>query len=456
MLVDALIRRPIPTLLAPLLAVLVAACAAAPPSKVPTAVPGGSPAPVATATPASTGGPDPTIAVGTATPSPFPTGPTATPAPSIPPVPGEDQGMRDALQGVLDRAKERRRIPGLAGSVVFADGSSWAGAAGLADVPKATEVTQNTRFAVGSITKTFVAALVMQLVEEQRIALEDPLSRYVPDFPNGAKITLRQLLSHRSGIYNYFESSEYNSRVFRQPAKVWTVKEILGLVKKPYFAPGTGFHYSNTNYVLLGMVIEQVTGEKLAAEIRDRFLEPLELHDTYLQGAETVPKTGAAHGYLLSKGRPQGLSDGSPIVPNTSAVTVAWAAGAMSSTVRDLARWATALYTGVVVTQESLQQMVSFDTTYAYGLGTRTARFELSTAWGHTGSLRGFTSAMWYFPKEQMTVVVTTNLGRINPNQVVGNLARASFRRLGIPIIPAPSPAPGVTPSDIPVPPGQP
>jgi CubicO group peptidase (beta-lactamase class C family) len=124
--------------------------------------------------------------------------------------------------------------------------------------------------------------------------------------------------------------------------------------------------------------------------------------------------------------------------------------------VRDLGRWATALYSGVVVTQDSLRQMLTFDPRSAYGLGTRTARFELSDAVGHTGSLRGFTSAMWYFPTEQMAVVVSTNLGRINPNAIVASLVRTAFRRLGHPIVPTPSPSPGASPGASPAEPSAP
>ncbi len=134
------------------------------------------------------------------------------------------------------------------------------------------------------------------------------------------------------------------------------------------------------------------------------------------------------------------------MVPNTSVATVAWAAGAMSSTVGDLTRWASALYRGAVLAPDSLAAMLEFQPSHHYGLGTRLALFELQRAWGHTGSLRGFTSAMWYLPDVQMTVVVSTNLGRINPNAIVANLVRASFRRLGIPVVPAPTPPPSASP----------
>ncbi len=366
--------------------------------------------------------------------------------------------MGQALHAVLDRAQEQRGIPGIAASVGFADGSRWAGGAGLADIAGGDEATPATRFAIGSITKTFVTALIMQLAEEAELTLDDRLARFLPDYPDASVITLRQLLSHRSGIYNYFENPAYNRQVFSQPKKAWSQQEILAFVRKPYFKPGTGYHYSNTNFVLLGLVAEAVTGQPLAKEIRRRFLDPLDLRDTHFQGEEPLPGSGAALGYLLLRGGHQGLHDGSRIVPNTSAATVAWAAGAMSSTVGDMARWATALYGGAVLAPESLAAMLEFQPRDAYGLGTRLAGFELQRAWGHTGSLRGFTSAMWYLPDVQMTVAVSTNLGRINPNAIVARLVRASFQRLGIPVVPAPtpSPPPAAGPSVVPATPAAP
>jgi D-alanyl-D-alanine carboxypeptidase len=439
-----------------LVTLLIAGCAATPPTEAPspstavalssiaTAPSGGSAAP-------STSPASPSLPAPPDTPQP----PTTVPPTPVPTATGvlraaDDPGMQAALQAQLDRSVELRHIPGLTAAVTFADGSRWTGAAGEAQLERSVAATPTTRFSIGSITKTFVSALILQLAEEGRLGLDDPLAGYVPDFPNAANITLRQMLSHRSGIYNYFENPAYNARVFSHPTKRWTVDEILSFVKAPYFAPGTGYHYSNTNYVLLGLVAEHVTGTSLASEIRHRFLDPLELMDTDFQGSEPLPRTGAAHGYLYLGGRHQGLWDGSPIVPNTSAVTVAWAAGAMSSTVGDLSRWADALYAGTVLKPDSLAQLFAFDPKSGYGLGARTGTIELQRIIGHTGSLRGFTASMWYFPDIQMTVVVETNLGRINPNAIVDALCRAAFRRLGIPIVPSPTPSP--SPSGTPPP----
>lgn len=430
-----------------LMAAVISACAPTSPTVLVTPIP--TAASTSLPTDPSAGSPQPTAVEATppplpATPSPGATA-TLTAPPTAPPRWGDDPEMATALQTLLERARDLRRIPGLAAMVTFPDGSTWTGAAGLAQLEEGVVATPTTRFSVGSITKTFVAALILQLAEEGRLGLDDPLGRTVPDFPNSQHITLRQLLSHTSGVYNYFENPAFNTRVFSQPAKRWTVKEILALVKAPYFAPGAGYHYSNTNFVLLGLVAEKVTGASLASEIRRRFLDPLELHDTAFQGSEELPRTTAAHGYLLLGGRYQGPWDGSPIEPDTSAVTVAWAAGAMTSSVADLSRWANALYAGAVLAPESLAAMLTFDRASGYGLGTRTDTFELQRAVGHTGSLRGFTNAMWYMPDVRMTVVVSTNLGRINVNPIVGNLVRGAFRRLGIPIVPSATPKPGTS-----------
>jgi D-alanyl-D-alanine carboxypeptidase len=338
--------------------------------------------------------------------------------------------LGDRLQAALDRAATSFPVPGLQGAVVLADGSRWTGATGKLETgPAARDATPESSFVVGSITKTFVAALIVELATEGRLALGDRLSRWFPRYPGATAITLRQMLNHTSGIYNYFAHPRYESLVFKRPNHRWTTSEILQLTGKAYFLPGRGYHYSNTNYVLLGVIAERVTRRSLGAEIRRRFLAPLKMSETFFQGEERVPVRGAM-GYLrTTDGRWRGLWDGSSQRPNTSAATVAWAAGAMVSSARDLATWTRALYGGSVLTASSLAEMLEFGA-YGYGLGVRSILLAGQPAWGHAGSLRGFTATTWYLPAQQVTVSVTTNRGRIDPDLIAARLAQVVFEDL--------------------------
>jgi D-alanyl-D-alanine carboxypeptidase len=431
-------RRVVPVLL---LVLAVVGCAPAPP-----APPTASPVSPSTAAPS---GPfvDPNVMEPdgneprpTAGSSPVPS-PSAVPSPSpVAAAVSFDAGTEAALEAMIEKRRRALRIPGISVTIRLGDGTTWSTASGLAVTEPQRPVETGTPFAVASITKTFVAALVLQLAEEGALSLDDPLSRYIPDYPNATRITIGQLLNHTSGIHNYFEHPRYDRLVFRDRGRVWTVEEILGLVRKPYFAPGRAIHYSNTNYILLGIVAERVTGSDIAREIRRRFVEPLRLRDTVFQHEERTPED-AAHGYLLYGTGVLDQTDGSRRVPNTSAVTVAWAAGAMASSAPDLATWASALYGGRVVSADSTARMVDFGTVDDYGLGTRKHVFAGRTAVGHTGGIRGFSTAMWHLTAEDVTIVVLTNRGFVDPNRLTRDILRVLFRELGVPS-PTPAPSP--------------
>ncbi|CAN5664431.1 hypothetical protein BH23CHL7_BH23CHL7_14700 [soil metagenome] len=434
-------RRPWARLATLSLAVLLLACTAALPTEAPTPEISPSPSPTLSPSPTAspTPSPTPTIAPSpspspSASPSPTPTASPATPSPSpVPPSP--EAGFEDRLQRVLDSQRDALAVPGLGAAVLFADGTLWSSGSGFGQLAAALPATGDTPFVVGSISKTFVAATIMQLAEEGTLGLDDRLSRWLPDHPRAAQITLRQLLMHTSGEFNYFEHPTYNRRVFGDPTHDWTPDEILTAFREaPYFAPGTGYHYSNTGFVILALVIEAATGNPLGDEYRRRFLEPLDMADTFFQG-DAPPPSRAATGYLVGTDGPRAISDGTDYRPTTSAATVAWAAGAVVASASDLATWADALYGGKLLAPASLAQMTDFSAnSYAgatYGLGTRTRFMSGRRAVGHTGSLRGFAAAMWHFPGEGITVVVLSNRGRVDVNPIADRLAAEALRAAG-------------------------
>ncbi|MDQ3554111.1 MAG: beta-lactamase family protein, partial [Chloroflexota bacterium] len=323
-----------------------------------------------------------------------------------------DPALAAQLQAAVDEARSQRPIPGISAAIHLTDGTRWEGVAGVGQrgVSK-WPVVASTPFAIASITKTFVAAAILQLTEEGVLALDDPLAGWLPDHPRGAIVTVRHLLQHTSGEANYFTHRDYESLVFGRPTHHWTSAEILDLVGEPRFAPGTDWQYSNTNYVLLGLLLEAATGASVASVIRDRFLTPLRMRDTWFQGEEQVPAT-PAQAYVRRDGRWISLDDGTSFRPHTSAATVAWAAGAMVSSARDLATWARALYGGHVLSDASLAAMADFDEN-DYGLGAKTYLMGGRTAWGHGGSLRGAEATMRYLPSLDAAIVVLWNRGGV-------------------------------------------
>jgi D-alanyl-D-alanine carboxypeptidase len=405
-----------------LLAALITGCSA----PVATPAPTDTPSPPITGAPTST----PTSVPTSGPPETSPSEPTPTPPPTLPAGPLAD-ALGPQLDEVLQQTLEQYRIPGQSATVVFPDGSRWNGAAGVADVANDTPVTTDTTFVTGSITKTFVAAAIMQLQEEGVLSIDDPLSDWLPEYPNAENITLRQLLSHQSGLFNYFLHPDYNARVFNEPDHHWTPQEVLDeFVLEPKAEPGARYYYSNTNFLLLGLVIEAATGQDLGAVLHQRFIEPLGLDSTFVQGYE-APAPGSALGCLQKPNGPECLDDGTDYRPTESAATVAWGAGDIVSTPSDLADWARAIYESGsdFLDDGSVAEMTDYVERgrESYGLGTRTRVTQDQRAFGHTGSLRGYSAAMWQYPEIDTSIVVLTNRGRIEANPIVDALAEVAI-----------------------------
>lgn len=384
-----------------------------------------------------------TVAPPTAAPTALPSVAPAVASPSSAtsaagPVLDEDLPFDDAtaaaLQKVLEAARRRIPTPGISVAIRTADGRVWLGTSGARQLSPRRPVTADTVFSIASITKTFVAAVVLQLVDEGRLSLDDRLSKFLPDFPNARRITIRQLLSHRSGVFNYFESARYARQAFRDPGRQWTTREILRFVEAPYCQPGKCFHYSNTNFVLLGEVVRQVTGRRVSAEIRDRLLDPLGLAHTSYQPDERTPANGA-HGHLWG-GRSTfyDQTDGDRWLPHMSAASIAGAAGAMVSSAGDLARWVMALYgSDEVLPAELRDAMTDYRPKDRYGLGTRMRIFSGRRGFGHGGSLRGYEDQVWYFPREGVSIALLSNRGLYNPDRTVRQLLRELWKHIDVP-----------------------
>jgi len=338
-------------------------------------------------------------------------------------------------------------IPGASATVILADGRTWTGVAGDAVAATHVKVAPDTPFAIGSVTKTFTAALILRLADEGRLTIDDPLARWLPGYPNAARITLRMLLQHTSGLADFFQNPKLDAAMNRAKLHAWTPDQILGFVGTPSFAPGKGWAYSNTDYLLLGLVAEHAGGAAWAEQLQREFFVPLGLAGTYVQGAATpvVPPAHANAMFVGSGGRilPRDLSDGTSFVPFTAVATAAFSAGSIASTSGDLARWARALYSGELLTPASQAAMLTFDpniqryAALAYGLGvsrvTIDGRF---TAIGHTGALAGTRAAIRWLPKERVAVAVLFNRDLFRGDDLIRHLLAALY----------PRPQPGASP----------
>jgi D-alanyl-D-alanine carboxypeptidase len=289
------------------------------------------------------------------------------------------------------------------------------------------------RFRIGSVTKTFVATVVLQMYEEGLVDLDARAAGYLsePTMPEG--VTVRQLLGHTSGAPEYVGHEGYWERVRGSPAVPLTPRGILNLIRDdpPLFEPGARWSYSNTNYIYLGLLIEAVTGREVAAELRDRVIGPLGLEDTYLAGDEGGPPVVQAPIWIPDVPSPRcdaclvGLQYD---YPYASTATGAWTAGAMVSSAVDLAAFFTALFDGTLISKDVLEEMTSgeplsggHDPVVGYGLGlTRYDPAEYDPAdpdltfYGHGGGLPGFITLVWHEPESGATLVLMSTDARID------------------------------------------
>ncbi len=320
-----------------------------------------------------------------------------------------NSNLASELQSALDRALRQTDNPGATVAVMLPDQSMWVGASGIADLDQRTSMQPDSVFRIASVTKTFVATVVMQLVENNTLRLEDTLIDWLPsallnNIEFADQITIRQLLSHTSGIYDYLESNAFFDAIERTPTRVWDDEDVLNFVDgDPYFSPGASgqWEYSNTNYILLGLIVEAATGNSLASELRSNIYQPLGLNNTYLETKENFPGN-IVRGYESAGRRVEDVTD-----INTGN---GLADGGILSTAADLARFANGLFRGGLVSDATLQEMLNFHPVGEYGLGISSEFTSFGNSFGHTGSILGYTSIMWYLPEEDIIVTALVNL----------------------------------------------
>jgi D-alanyl-D-alanine carboxypeptidase len=279
-------------------------------------------------------------------------------------------------------------------------------------------ITTEKLFWTASITKTFTAAAVLQLVDEGKLSLTDQVHQFLPAYPNvDSTITILQLLNHTSGVFNDTENPLYDQMMEEDRSRKWTPEEIITrMVLKPYFRPGQGWHYSNSDYILLGMIIKRVTANALSKEFRDRFYRPLGLNHTYLDAEETI--TGQFANFWADFDG-NGVEEEVPVlsVERWSETSSAWAAGGIFSTAEDIARWTYALFHGNVLSPTMLQQMLTFHMPISssfpgYGCGVLLYPTSLTSgarAYGHDGNAHYYISDTIYLPDYDVSITILQN-----------------------------------------------
>ncbi|HEX5316835.1 MAG TPA: serine hydrolase [Candidatus Kapabacteria bacterium] len=308
---------------------------------------------------------------------------------------------------------------GVAASVIVPGYAQWSGAAGTSD--GVTPMSQNLSFEIGSCTKTFIAALILQLRDEGKLSLTDSIHKFLPAYPNvDSTITIVQLLDHSSGLYDYLNDDPAQQLLvdayINDPTKIWTPQEILdSFVGAENFKPGKGYRYSNTDFLLLGLIADSVTHNSASAEIHSRFLSKLVLTHTLCSWEDSIP-TNFPHNYSAYNPTIQSSVDYYSI-DKTAQLTEANTAGGMVSVPAELARWSQALYTGQILSPATTAQMLNpssfrmLTDGFLYNLGTMLEgrAVDGQLIYGHFGSMIGFVTGMATIPHDSITVVVYVN-----------------------------------------------
>ncbi|PNE33116.1 peptidase [Streptomyces eurocidicus] len=328
-------------------------------------------------------------------------------------------------------------VPGVLARARDADGA-WSGSAGVADMRTGRPPGPADRFRAGSISKTFVATVVLQLEHEGRLSVDDTVEKWLPGVVrgngnDGRKVTLRQLLGHTSGIFEYAHDPAVHGRgeeYLEHRYDTWEPRQLVAVAMKhaPYFAPGTGWRYANTNYVLAAMVVERATGHPYGTEARRRIVEPLGLRSTVLPGTDSGLPAPAGRAYTAFPEDP-GPTDVTEIDPS-----LFWAAGDLVTSAADLDRFYSALLRGGLLPPAQLREMTTVrpltgvGSFTGYGLGL--ARYRTSCGkelWGHDGSVPG-TQVMAFATRAAERLLVTyfnTNVFLLTPR--AGDVVDAEF-----------------------------
>jgi D-alanyl-D-alanine carboxypeptidase len=303
------------------------------------------------------------------------------------------------LQHVLDSLQIAQNIPGISASIFYPGEGIWKGVSG--ESHPGHSVTTEMIFGIGSNTKLFTSVLILKLVENGLLELDDSIYQWIPFHPNiDSTITIKQLLNHTSGLRSYNAIQGYNDSIYKDPDRIFVPYEFLEWIGPRVYSPGTGWNYSNSNYLLAGIIAEKITGRDIASLLRDSIFTPLGLtHTTFsvepLAGVLAHPWDAGVDNYAT---------------PRTSIHSAAWAAGGMYSNAADMSGWYYNLFNGGILSAASIDRMTEFSGPQQYGLGIMEYTITGQKFRGHSGSiLGGYTSIFLYDPEKKFSVSVLVN-----------------------------------------------
>ncbi len=317
--------------------------------------------------------------------------------------------LADSFQMALEVLRDSLDSKGLSATVLANNGDSWSGAAGISHLN--TPMTTDMYLGMGSLSKSITAACLLKLQEEGLVDLDDPISSYLPSYPNiSGIITIRQLLNHKSGVFDVLEHPSVLDSMQANFSRIWAPDEVLNtFVNTAYFAPGTNWKYSNTNYILAGLIIEKVTNLSFHEAVKTKILEPIGLQDLFLNPYETT-SGDIAHVWIFNSAFQTKVDLDALNVTPISIYSTAWAAGAYFSRPAQVAKWLNALLTGQVLSAPSLTQMQGFVEAgdNEYGLGLMKISNGTQSFIGHQGYIL-YSSLGFYDPITQLTIVIQSN-----------------------------------------------
>lgn len=311
-----------------------------------------------------------------------------------------------AINGAITTWFAAYKAPGVIVGIWIPGKGTYVKAQGKADLATGEAMQTDDHVRIGSITKTFTVTVLLQLVEKKRVGLDDPVSKYLSYIPNGRHITLRMLANMTAGLFNYTADKRFQRAFLRDPQGIWTPRQLVNvsLRHRPDFPPGTGWNYSNTNTVVLGIIIEQITGKSMLDVFKEESFQPLGLTNTVWPTTSALP-VPYAHGITdqTLNGKTADATHWNP--------SWAFTAGKIISNLQDLETWAKALATGAQISPALQKQRLTWvkfpplTPEKKYGLG-----IVYNHGWlGHEGSLPGYNSDAYYLPSQDATMVLLVN-----------------------------------------------
>ncbi|MCZ2395485.1 MAG: beta-lactamase family protein [Chitinophagales bacterium] len=286
---------------------------------------------------------------------------------------------------------------------------------GFSDVENNIKANDISKYRIGSITKTFTAVLVLKAMEEKKIKLDEKLSKYYPTIKNANKITIEDLLYHRSGIHSFTDDEDYDSWSTQSKSK----EELINIISngESEFEPGSKFAYSNPNYILLSFILQDIYGKTYADLLQEKIIKPIGLSNTYF-GHQISAKNNECYSYSYTK---------SWVKESETNTSIPMGAGGLVSTPTDLTKFDEALFSGKIISKKSLELMTTLKDNF--GMGIFPLPFHEIKGWGHTGAIDGFSSMMAYFPDQKVSFALISNGDNYNNNTISIAVLSAVFNK---------------------------